>query len=116
SQPRTIVVYIPAVARARNVRGASVTNSQIVTSAQRAGGNRAFRLRADEVHRNEAAAENDHVRARDGGLQPGSMMEGRVPVVHRSVIATERELCQIVPVVANDGSLQIDVVDAGCRR
>src|SRR6185312_10025734 len=52
---------------------------------------------------------------RDAGLQPRSVMERGVPVVHGSVIAPERELREIVPVVANDRALEIDVVDTRCR-
>src|SRR5690348_3322406 len=107
-----MIVHVPEVAATRDVGGAPVPDSQVIAHAESAGRDRPLRLRSNEVHRNKAAAEGDHVGPGYGRLQPSPVMKGSIPVIDRRVIAPEGKFRHIVPVIANDGALQIDVVDA----
>src|SRR5207245_5206667 len=88
-QPRTIVIIVTEVSPSADDRTPPISQSEVVIQIQSAGGRGPFDQRPDEVHRNEPAAELNHLRPADRGLQPLAMMEFRIPVIDRSVVAAE---------------------------
>ena len=55
-------------------------------------------------------------RIRNPVLAARAVMERSVPVIYRSVISAERYFHGIIDIVADDGTLQIHVVEAWLRR
>src|SRR2546422_2121239 len=72
-------VVIAGIARAANHVPAAVANSRLVVEIPAAGRKSSFDQPTDEVHRDEAPAELDHLRPADGGLQPLSVVKRGVP-------------------------------------
>src|SRR5262249_54978025 len=79
-KPGAIVVDIAEIAVAADDLTAAVADAEVVIQIQASRGDRALGKGAYEVHREEAAAELNHLRAADGGLQPRSVVICGVPI------------------------------------
>src|SRR6476619_4243209 len=91
---------IAGVAGARDDGGASVADAEAVAEPEVADGHVPLGHGAHEVGRNELTPILHHLRARDGGLQPGAMVEGGVPEADRRVKAAAGQLERVSEVVA----------------
>src|ERR1700731_185062 len=67
------------------------------------------------MDRNECSPKLDHLRPGYGRLQPGPMMEGRVPIPDRGVVFAKRHLEVVVVVVANNRALDACLIRVGLR-
>ena len=110
------LVVVAGVSGAADDAAAAVAEAGLVAQVPAAGRHGALDERADEVHRQELAAELDHLRPADRRLQPLAVMEGGVPVVDRRVIAAERHLELIALVEPHDHALDFDVESRRRRR
>src|SRR5436305_4184264 len=71
--------------------------------------------RAYEMHRQETAPELYHLRTVDGRLQPGAVMECRIPIVDGRVVPAEGDLQMVVLLESYDASLDLHVESGGGR-
>src|ERR1700730_708040 len=67
------------------------------------------------MDRNECSAKLDDLRPGDGRLQPGPMVESRVPIPDRGVVFAKRHLEVVVVIVANDRALDTCLIRVGLR-
>ncbi len=110
-----MAVDVTGVAAPADDLSAAVADACLVVHVQAAGGHRAFDERADEMHRQEAAAELNHLGPRDRRLEPLSMVELRVPPVDGRVVPAEGDLEHVALIEAQDHPLDLGV-EAGCGR
>src|ERR1700730_15572811 len=67
------------------------------------------------MDRNECSPKLDYFRPGDGRLQPGPMMESRIPIPDRGVVFAKRHLEVVVVVVANNRALDTCLIRVGLR-
>src|SRR5467141_5299874 len=63
------------------------------------------------MHRDKRSSKLDHFRPADRSLQPGAVMECRVPVTDGRMVPPERKFKKVVVVVPDDGSFDINRID-----
>ena len=103
-------IRVACVPSSGDIRGPSVADTEPIGQPQLVRGESSRDHCSHEVNWEKPTPELDHLGPGHRRLEPGSVMEGRVPIHNGCVVPTSRDPHPVAEVVANDDSLDLESV------